>query len=223
VHRTLRYLIRKRDFRDHVDNPGKLEAIPKKAIIPYSQEQMAALGEHCSITERRADEATRDVEQWLKCQYMEDHLGDEFTGVVSGVAPFGLFVTLSDLYIDGMVHVSGLESDYYHHDEVRHALVGESSGRMYRLGDEVRVQVAGVNTEDRKIDLLMLEGPSPGRRQSRGRKKQASGGPERQKLARKKAAGKKSAPKKSAGKKAAQKKGAPKKAAKKSSGRGRRR
>lgn len=223
VHRALRYLIRKRDFRDSVDNPGKLPAIPRGQILPYNQEEMAALGEHCSVTERRADEATRDVEKWLKCQYMEQHLGAEMDGVISGVAGFGVFITLSDLYIEGMVHVSSLESDYYHYDEVRHALVGESSGRMYRLGDEVRVQVAGVNVEDRKIDLMMVAGPEPGRRKGgsgrggrgRGGQGRKRGGPPGKKAA----AGRKQAP----GKKAASGKKAPAKkkaAGKKSAGQG---
>ncbi len=214
VHRTLRYLIRKKNFRDSVDNPGKLPEIPKDRIIPYNHETMSKLGEHCSMTERRADEATRDVEQWLKCQYMQQHLGAEFEGVISGVAGFGLFVTLSDLYIDGMVHVSALESDYYHFDDVRHALVGESSGRMFRLGDEVRVQVAGVNVEDRKIDLVMIRGADHdsergGKRQGR-QGKGSGGGSNRKKSAadKKTAPGKKSAGKKSAGKKAAGKKAA---------------
>jgi ribonuclease R len=246
VHRTLRYLIRKKDFRESVENPGKLAEISKDRIVPYDRETMAQLGEHCSMTERRADEATRDVEQWLKCQYMQQHLGAEFEGVVSGVAGFGLFVTLSELYIDGMVHVSSLESDYYHHDDVRHALVGESSGRMFRLGDEVRVQVAGVNVEDRKIDLMMIRGADHddkrgGKRQGRqgkgvgdgtGGKKSA---PRKQSAPGKKSAGKKAANKKAAtGKKAAAKKtsasketpekAGSQKAAKKSSrgGRGRR-
>jgi ribonuclease R len=227
VHRAIRYLIRKKGFfgKKGVENTGKLPALPKSKILPYSERDMVTLGEHFSMTERRADEATRDVEKWLKCQYMEQHLGREMAGVISGVAGFGLFVTLSDLYIEGMVHVSSLESDYYHHDEVRHALVGESSGRMYRLGDEVKVQVAGVNVEDRKIDLMMLEGPAPGRRK-RGR---GGPGPERQRIAKGqfkdgpggKGRGKKPAGKKAAGKKAAGGKPPGKKAVKKGPPRGR--
>lgn len=167
VHRALRYLIRRKDWKEHVQNPGKLSPIRRDAILPWEQHHMVEFGEHCSMTERRADDATRDVEQWLKCQYMEEHVGDEFDGVVAAVTGFGLFVQLSDLYIDGLVHVSNLESDYYHHDEVRHALVGRSSGREFRLGDPVRVQVAAVHVEDRKIDLVMVEGGAT-RRQRRG-------------------------------------------------------
>lgn len=157
VHRAIRYLIRSGEGAEHIDNPGKLPKMTKAKIIPYQMSDMVALGEHCSVTERRADEATRDVVQWLKCQYMEQHLGDSFSAVVSAVTSFGLFVQISDLFIEGLVHISSLANDYYHHDDIKHALVGESSGRVYRLGDTVQVQVAAVHTEDRKIDLVMSD------------------------------------------------------------------
>lgn len=160
VHRAIRYLIRQ-GKSELVDNSGKLPKLSKKQIVPYDTAAMVTLGEHCSMAERRADDASRDVVRWLKCQYMEQHLGDTFEGVVSGVAAFGLFVELQDLYIEGMVHVSSLDSDYYHYDEVRHALVGESSGRKFRLGDEVQVRVAAVNTDDRKIDLQLVQDRGP--------------------------------------------------------------
>lgn len=160
VHRAIRYLIRSGEGGNQVvGGPGlmaRMRGVAKKHALPYTPEKMVALGEHCSITERRADEATRDVVQWLKCQYMQQHLGDEFDGVVSGVAAFGLFVQIGDLFIEGMVHVANLDSDYYHHDQVRHALVGESSGQSYALGDSVRIRIAAVNIEDRKIDLLVV-------------------------------------------------------------------
>ncbi|HCO64478.1 MAG TPA: ribonuclease R, partial [Alcanivorax sp.] len=95
VHRAIRYLIRSGADTPHADNPGGLPAIQRDHILPFSLNDMIAMGEHCSMTERRADDATRDVEQWLKCQYMEDHLGAEFDGVVSGVAAFGLFVQIN--------------------------------------------------------------------------------------------------------------------------------
>ena len=214
VHRALRYLIRRKDWKEHVQNPGKLPPLRREVILPWQQHHMVELGEHCSMTERRADDATRDVEQWLKCQYMEEHVGDEFDGVVAAVTGFGLFVQLSDLYIDGLVHVSNLESDYYHHDEVRHALVGRSSGREFRLGDPVRVQVAAVHVEDRKIDLVMVEGGVT-RRQRRGGSRRHRGQAGRQEAAsagkggRKKSAAKKATGRKSTGGKApARKKGA---------------
>lgn len=155
VHRALRYLIRSGEGGDHVTNPGKLAKLSKKQILPYQQSDMVALGEHCSMTERRADDATRDVVQWLKCQYMQQHLGDSFSGVISAVTSFGIFVQISDLYIEGLVHISALDADYYHYDAVRHALVGESSQRKFRLGDTVQVQVAAVHIDDRKIDLVL--------------------------------------------------------------------
>ncbi|PKM22779.1 MAG: ribonuclease R [Gammaproteobacteria bacterium HGW-Gammaproteobacteria-14] len=160
VHRAIRYLIRSGEGGNQVvGGPGliaRMRGIAKKHALPYSPAQMVALGEHCSLTERRADDATRDVVQWLKCQYMQQHLGDEFDGVVSGVAAFGLFIQIGDLFIEGMVHVANLDSDYYKHDAVRHVLVGESSGQRYGLGDQVRVKVAAVNVEDRKIDLMVV-------------------------------------------------------------------
>ncbi|MGB1220470.1 MAG: ribonuclease R, partial [Alcanivoracaceae bacterium] len=155
VHRAIRYLIRK-GSNEHADNPGKLPRLAKKDILPYATADMVTLGEHCSMAERRADDATRDVVKWLKCQYMEQHLGDEFEGLVSGVANFGLFIELKNLYIEGMVHVANLGSDYFHYDELSHALVGESSGQRYQLGDAVTVRVAAVLTEDRKIDLELV-------------------------------------------------------------------
>jgi len=113
------------------------------------------LGEHCSMTERRADEATRDVSDWLKCEFMQDHVGDNFTGVISTVTNFGLFVRLQDLHIEGLVHITALGRDYYHYDDVRMCLKGENSGVKYSVGDVVTVQVAAVNLDEKKIDLTM--------------------------------------------------------------------
>lgn len=171
VHRAIRYLARSGEGGNHVTGgPGlvaRMRGEAKKHALPYTPAQMVALGEHCSLTERRADEASRDVVQWLKCQYMKQHLGEEFDGVISSVTSFGLFVQIGDLYIEGLVHVASLDSDYYRHDAVRHALVGESSGQKYALGDSVRVRIAAVNVEDRKIDLLMSgKAPAKGRRKS---------------------------------------------------------
>lgn len=116
-----------------------------------------ALGQHCSMTERRADEATRDVEQWLKCWYMRDRVGDAFDGTISGVAGFGLFVTLDGMSVDGLVHISELGRDYFHFDKVRHALVGERSGRVFQLAGRVRVRVARVDLETTKIDFTLAD------------------------------------------------------------------
>ena len=189
VHRAIRFLIRSEGEPNHVDNPGKLPKIPREKIIPYSQADMVAIGEQCSMTERRADDATRDVVSWLKCQFMESHIGDVFEGVISGVANFGLFVQLNELHIDGLVHVANLDSDYYHFDEVNLTLTGESSGRKFGLGDGVTVRVAAVHTEDRKIDLQLESSTPSGKGRPKGGSKKAGGGnrrggtSEREKLA----------------------------------------
>ncbi|MET0322583.1 MAG: ribonuclease R [Duganella sp.] len=117
-----------------------------------------ALGVHCSANERRADEASRDVEAWLKCYFMQDKLGEEFTGIITGVATFGIFVQLDQLFVEGMVHVTDLGSDYFQYDDARHELKGERSGKRFQLTDRVTVQVVRVDLETRKIDLR-LSGP----------------------------------------------------------------
>lgn len=121
----------------------------------YQLEEVIELGEHCSMTERRADEATRDVSDWLKCEFMQDHVGDSFTGVISTVTNFGMFVRLQDLHIEGLVHITSLGADYYHYDDVRMCLTGENTGVKYRVGDVVTVQVAAVNLDEKKIDLAI--------------------------------------------------------------------
>ena len=113
-----------------------------------------ALGVHCSETERRADEASRDVENWLKCQYMQEHVGSAFEGRVTGVTAFGLFVTLDAYYVDGLLHVSELGRDYFRYDAARHQLLGERTGRRYRLADPIRVKLVRVDLERRKIDFV---------------------------------------------------------------------
>jgi ribonuclease R len=119
-----------------------------------------AIGQHCSETERRADEATRDVEAWLKTYFMQDHVGEEFDGTVSGVTSFGLFVTLDELYVDGLVHISDLGQDYFQFDAAKHMLRGERSGVRYQLAGRVRVKVVRVNLEQAKIDFVLVEAPS---------------------------------------------------------------
>jgi len=113
-----------------------------------------ALGRHCSEAERRADEASRDVESWLKCDYMKDQVGGEFSGAVTGVVPFGLFVTLDEYYVDGLVHISELGRDYFQFDPARHQLLGERSGTRYRLADRMRVKLVRVDLETRKMDFV---------------------------------------------------------------------
>jgi len=131
--------------------------------------EMLQLGLHCSLTERRADEATRDVADWLKCDFMQDQVGNVFNGVISSVTGFGFFVRLSDLFIDGLVHVSTLDNDYYRFDPVGQRLIGESGGRTYRLGDTVEVRVEAVHMDERKIDFALISS----QRQVRGEGKTA--------------------------------------------------
>jgi ribonuclease R len=114
------------------------------------------LGLLCSANERRADDASRDVEAWLKCQYMRERVGEQFRGRVTGVAPFGLFVTLNELFVEGMVHVSELGSDYFQYIEAAHELRGERTGRRFRLTDELDVQVSRVDLEARRSECRMV-------------------------------------------------------------------
>ena len=118
-----------------------------------------ALGVHCSANERRADEASRDVEAWLKCYFIRDKLGEEFTGTIAGVATFGIFVQLDSLFIEGLVHVTDLGADYFQYDEARHELRGERTGMRYQLTDRVTVQVSRVDLDARKIDLRLVTEP----------------------------------------------------------------
>lgn len=115
-------------------------------------------GEHCSMTERRADDATREVNDWLKCEFMLDKVGQEFEGVVSGVTSFGIFVELKDVYVEGLVHISNLPGDYYQFDPVKHALSGERTGRRFGLGDPVKIQVARVDLDQCEMDFVLAEG-----------------------------------------------------------------
>jgi ribonuclease R len=118
-----------------------------------------ALGIHCSANERRADEASRDVEAWLKCYFIRDKLGEEFTGTISGVTTFGIFVQLDALFIEGLVHVTDLGADYFQYDDARHELRGERTGIRYQLTDKVTVQVSRVDLDARKIDLRLVTEP----------------------------------------------------------------
>ncbi len=127
-----------------------------KAVLTgekYKPGKWAELGVHCSMTERRADDATRDVEAWLKCYYMQDKIGESFSGSVSSVTGFGLFVALDDVYVEGLVHITDLGKDYFHFDAAKHQLAGERSGQRFRLGDRVRVKVVRVDLESAKIDF----------------------------------------------------------------------
>ena len=146
-----------------------IKAHLQKKPFPLSGQSLSDAGEHFSATERRADEASRSVTAWLKCHYMQQHLGEEFTGTISAVAEFGLFVTLKDLYVDGMVHVSQLGDDFFVFDQPSQSLIGKGHGQTFSLGDEVKVKVAGVNMEERKIDFELLQQLTHGGRAVRSR------------------------------------------------------
>jgi len=111
---------------------------------------------HCSANERRADEASRDVEAWLKCKYMREHLGEEFNGVVTTATSFGLFVTLDAMYVEGLVHITELGGEYFRFDEARQELRGERTGIRYAIGPRVQVQVSRVDLDGRKIDFRLV-------------------------------------------------------------------
>ncbi|MEY3667665.1 MAG: hypothetical protein RL572_1205 [Pseudomonadota bacterium] len=159
VHRALRFLIRHPQQTLHVRKVPGVGALARKQIYPYELKHMQTFGETCSMTERRADAASYDVVDWLKCEYIQDRVGEEFNGTVSSVTAFGLFVELDDIYVEGLVHITALKNDYYQFDPVRHLLRGERSGLSYHLGDVVRVKVVRVDLDDRKIDLGMVDGP----------------------------------------------------------------
>lgn len=149
LHRVIRYLLAK-------ERGEATEKWTQDGGYHYQLDELDQLGEECSTTERRADEATRDVSDWLKCEFMQDHVGDTFEAVIASVTSFGLFVRLNELFIDGLVHISSLGSDYYQFDPMRQRLIGEHTGQVYQVGDPVTVKVAAVNLDDRQIDLVML-------------------------------------------------------------------
>ena len=197
MHRALRHIVRSEVETQHVQRVAGAKLLDKKDIYPYGVAQMLQLGEHCSINERRADEATREVVSWLKCEYLQDHVGESFEGVVSGVTGFGLFVELKDIYVDGLVHITALPHDYYHFEAAQHRLVGERTRKVFRLGDQLKVKVVRVSLDDRKIDFEMDEPASKGRGKpnSGGKSGGKSGGAARKGGADKKGGGRKPAAK----------------------------
>ena len=156
LHRGIKYLLAKKkgSKRKTTDTGG----------YHYQLEEMDVFGAHCSSTERRADDATREVADWLKCEYMQDHVGEEFEGVISSVTGFGFFVRLNDLFIDGLVHISGLANDYYLFDMPKQRLIGENSGMIFRLGDVVKVRVEAVSLEQKQIDFSLISSERKPRR-----------------------------------------------------------
>jgi ribonuclease R len=159
VHRVIKALLHGKRY--HLGS-GTIEDAPKSRkngakTTPSSEGELwEVAGAHCSTNERRADEASRDVEAWLKCRYMREHLGEEFGGTVTAVTSFGLFVTLDGLYVEGLVHITELGGEYYRFDEVKQELRGERTGVRYTVGARVRVQVSRVDLDGRKIDFRMV-------------------------------------------------------------------
>ncbi len=155
MHRVIKSILEKRQYTPQVPDASALEGLPAKERNHSIWEQ---LGLVLSARERRADDASRDVEAWLKCWFVKEHVGEVFSGRVTGVAPFGLFITLDTLFVEGMVHVSELGSDYFQYNESLHELRGERTGMRYRLTDPVQVQVARVDLEARRIDFRLVKG-----------------------------------------------------------------
>ncbi|MES2842129.1 MAG: ribonuclease R [Pseudomonadota bacterium] len=174
VHRVIKAILaRKRYELPALPTPGEAHAKLSKRLAsrakPLAVGEVAkkpsvdtlawqAAGLHCSANERRADEASRDVEAWLKCKYMREHLGEEFSGVVSSVTSFGLFVTLDAMYVEGLVHITELGGEYFRFDEARQELRGERTGIRYALGTRVQVQVSRVDLDGRRIDFRLVSG-----------------------------------------------------------------
>lgn len=164
VHRLIKAVIHSRKKTDKVERFGKPGGDQKLA---YSEEQVDKIGEHTSMAERRADAAVYEVLDWIKCDYLEKHVGDSFEGVVTGVTAFGMFVELKDLYIEGLVHVSTLIGEYFQYDAASLCLTGDRTGYRYSLGDLVKVQVVKVDPEEGKIDFeLISHQGSPTRRKA---------------------------------------------------------
>lgn len=142
---------------DRVVPPRAEDAATPSRLAKAQVQGWEAAGLHCSANERRADEASRDVEAWLKCKYMRDYLGEEFAGTVTAVTSFGLFVTLDAMYVEGLVHISELGGDYFRFDELRQELRGERSGQRYAIGTRMQVQVSRVDLDARRIDFRLVQ------------------------------------------------------------------
>ncbi|WP_431024222.1 ribonuclease R [Halomonas sp. H5] len=198
VHRAIRSVIRGPRQTATVLRGEGAKVEPPSKWAPYTFEQMLELGEHCSMTERRADDATRDVEDWLKCEFMSDKLGEVFDGTIASVTQFGIFVRLDEVYVEGLVHVTSLPSDYYHYEAEKHRLKGERSGMSYRLGDGVTVQVARVDLDERKIDFELADAkPRPQRQPRRRKEASAASAPRDEAKAKESPKGKRRGPRRS--------------------------
>ena len=157
---------------------AQMDDAPRIKMSPAEQQAWEAAGLHCSANERRADEASRDVEAWLKCKYMREHLGEEYSGVVTSATSFGIFVTLDNLYVEGLVHITELGGEYFRFDEARQELRGERTGIRYAIGTRVQIQVSRVDLDGRKIDFRLVnpaEEFSPRQMREKGPGKQGGG------------------------------------------------
>ena len=173
VHRAIKAVIHSGEPSPQVQSVAETR-VPREVNYPYGPEDIRVLGEHCSSTERRADDASLQASRWLKCQYMEQRLGEDYAGVISSVFVHGLYVQITEYQVDGLVHVSKLGKDRYHFESRAQELVGKTGGRVFRIGDSVRVQVARVNVDRSRIDLELLGHQSSGtagnsRKQAAGR------------------------------------------------------
>ncbi|OBX11243.1 ribonuclease R [Gallibacterium genomosp. 3] len=148
LHRGIKYLLAK--------EKGSTKRTTQGGGYHYTLDEIDLLGDHCSMTERRADDATRDVADWLKCEFMQDHVGEVFEGTISSVTGFGFFVRLDTLFIDGLVHISTLDNDYYRFDPSGQRLIGENGGVLYRIGDKVTVRVEAVSLEEKTVDFSLV-------------------------------------------------------------------
>lgn len=159
VHRAIRHVVRSGIASKHVERVGA-NPIDVRRIYPYNLADIQQLGEHCSATERRADLATRDAMDWLKCEYMQQHIGQQFSGTVSAVTGFGLFVALDEVFVEGLVHITNLPDDYYAFDNTKLCLRGEHTGKKYGLGDKLEIIVSRVDLDDKKIDFELVDASS---------------------------------------------------------------
>ncbi len=149
VHRLIKALVAEDELQS--------QASRKAIIAQYDVAKLENIGSSCSQTERNADMATRDVMDWLKCEYMQSHIGNQYDGVVSGITNFGLFVRLNEVYVEGLVHVTELGSDYFNYNAAKQKLIGERSGQSFAIGDELKIEVAQVDLEQRKIDFSLID------------------------------------------------------------------
>jgi ribonuclease R len=180
VHRVIKAILGEKRYQLDAQLVASLPpAPPRRGAKPGASKPAKAMskeletwelaGAHCSANERRADEASRDVEAWLKCRFMREHLGEEYSGTVSAITSFGLFVTLDALYVEGLVHITELGGEYYRFDEVHQELRGERSGARYAVGTRVRVQVSRVDLDSRRIDFRLVRDGELGPPLTRGR------------------------------------------------------